>query len=90
MATKAFKRLPRDAKRAAFAQMDKDGTRRSSRSTASFQNKQNLGGYRFSEGVRPGTLRIESPGGQIALTPRGMRSNQQIIKDLKKGNPLFK
>lgn len=66
MATKKFKALPKDSQRAAFAQMDKDGTRRAGGRSASVifsaKNSERLKGLRsgtiaatdfFNEKIKP-------------------------------------
>lgn len=92
MATKKFKKLPKDSQRAAFAQMDKDGTRNdrgNARGGGSFLPREVISGYRIGLAPKETSVRVQSPGGKVAITPRSGRSNQKIIADLKKANKSF-
>lgn len=89
---KSFKSLPKKAQRAAFAQMDDDGTRKRGAKKASSSGikpkskvlKATHPGFRVSEGIAPGTVRVQSPKLQVGLSPRAGRTDNQIIKDMKK------
>lgn len=89
---RSFKSLPKKAQRAAFAQMDDDGTRRGGKQHHSFAEKEILKGFRIGPGGASGdTVRVVSPKtGMVGIAKRGGRSNQQIIAALKKGNKSFR
>jgi hypothetical protein len=92
MATKKFKKLPKDSQRAAFAQMDKDGTRqdRGGKGGGSFLPRETIGGYKITLAPSDTQVRVVSPSGQIGIVKRAGRSNQEIIKSMKSANKNFK
>lgn len=93
MATKKFKKLPKDSQRAAFAQMDADGTRQGKSGKAvggSFLPREVVDGYKITLAPNPKQVRVVSPSGQIGIVNRSGRSNQEIIKSMKSLNKSFK
>lgn len=76
MATKKFKKLPKDAQRAAFAQMDKDGTRESG------GGKKLGGGSIAVKTLNPSSAKFPhiKSGEQSAMLSKSLRHFERAVK----------
>jgi len=86
---KSFKSLPKAAKKAAFAQMDDDGTRKNKPASPP-KSKEIISGHRISRAVYSSKemIRIESPSGKISVQPASVGgktvSNKKALSNFKK------